>query len=847
MSLLRLLSWPYVRKHGTRTVLTVAGIVLGVAVFVAMRTANEGVLRGFAQTIGQIAGKTDLQVTVGEAGFAEERLEQVQALPCVAVAVPAIEAVVESKAAGGGTLLVLAVDMTGDRSLRDYDVEGDEAVDDPLIFLAQPDSLIVSTEFAERHALRSGSTLALDTSSGERNFTVRGIMKASGFASAFGGNLAVMDIYAAQKMFGRGRTFDRIDLAVKEGHTIEQCRQDLQAALGPAFEVQPPAIRGQQAQAMVGGFTNMIQITSAFALFIGMFIIYNSFATAVAQRRTEIGILRALGASRAQVRTLFLAESVLYGIVGSAIGLVVGVALARAIAGSIGTVMSGMYGVAQQAADVATSVPILALSMLAGVIASIAGAFFPARDAARLDPLMALQKGGRDRISSFEYRARLIGGATVGILASLALLWPTARGFYLSYVLMLTGVIVLGPWLTQLLMRGLSPLLRSWRPVEGALAADSVTHAPRRSSATVAALMLSVALIVAFAGIARGAYGSVVDWVDAALNADLFVMPSPRLDIRTMRFPPEMADEIAALPGVARVQRFRNSRITFREQPAMVIALEMQSVNETSRVQPVAGDRSTMYARAAAGDGLLVSDSLAQKHGLALGDHLGVPTPLGSLDLPIVGIVVDYTDQQGSILVDRSVFLKHWQDDGVSDFRVFVAPGADAGAVRQAIVNRFAGIRQVFVLTNDESRRYVIDLAQQWFGLMNLQVAVGVLVAVLGIFNALTVSVSDRKRELGVTRAIGALNGQVRRMIWIEALTLALLGIALGAVVGSINLWYLLEVVRRDVAGVRLAYDFPFGTLLMVVPVLFAAAIAAAIGPAEAAVRTPLTEALEYE
>src|SRR5207253_2539221 len=201
MMLLRLISWPYFRKHVLRTMLTVAGIVLGVAVFVGMHTANQSVLFAFASTVDRIAGKTELQVTAGETGFEEDVLEKVQAAPSVRIAVPAIEAVVDTNLTGQGNLLVLGVDMTGDRSLRDYDLDSaDEAViDDPLVFLAQPDSIILTKEFADKNHLAAGSQLPLGTIEGEKRFTVRGIMKSSGLTSAFGGNLAVMDIYAAQK------------------------------------------------------------------------------------------------------------------------------------------------------------------------------------------------------------------------------------------------------------------------------------------------------------------------------------------------------------------------------------------------------------------------------------------------------------------------------------------------------------------------------------------------------------------------------------------------------------------------------------------------------------------------
>ena len=162
-ALLRLISWPYLKKHAVRSLLTVIGIVLGVAVFVAMHTANQAVFFAFERTVDRIAGATQLQVTAGEAGFPEETLEQVQAIPEVQVAVPVIEAVVGHESAGQGNILILGVDMTGDRSLRDYDLEsGDEAViDDPLVFLAQPDSIIITKEFAERNRLDVGSRVTL--------------------------------------------------------------------------------------------------------------------------------------------------------------------------------------------------------------------------------------------------------------------------------------------------------------------------------------------------------------------------------------------------------------------------------------------------------------------------------------------------------------------------------------------------------------------------------------------------------------------------------------------------------------------------------------------------------------
>ena len=343
MMLLRLISWPYARKHGFRWLLTVAGIVLGVAVFVGMHTANQSVLAAFQGTIDKIAGKAQLQVTAGEPGFDEEVLDRIRDVPEVRAAAPVIEA---SVTAGGTSLLILGVDMLGDRNLRDYDLEdSEEGVEDPLVFLAQPDSLMVSKTFADRKGLETGSKLPMRTMTGDEVFVVRGIMKPEGLASAFGGDLAIMDIYSAEKMFGRGRKFDRVDIALQDGVRVDDAARKISAVLGPGFQVQPPSSRGAQFEATTRVYALASDITSLFALFIGMFIIYNTFAIAVTQRRGEIGILRALGATRGQIRTLFLMESALTGLAGTALGILAGLAMARAMAGYIGGFLQDIYGV----------------------------------------------------------------------------------------------------------------------------------------------------------------------------------------------------------------------------------------------------------------------------------------------------------------------------------------------------------------------------------------------------------------------------------------------------------------------------------------------------------------------
>jgi putative ABC transport system permease protein len=285
----------------------------------------------------------------------------------------------------------------------------------------------------------------------------------------------------------------------------------------------------------------------------------------------------------------------------------------------------------------------------------------------------------------------------------------------------------------------------------------------------------------------------------------------------------------------------------FRRTPVMVVAVEVNSISETAHLPPVAGNAEEMYRRASAGEGLMVSDNLAQLQGLKLGEVLEIPAPNGTIRLPIVGIIVDYSDQQGTILMDRSLFIRYWNDETVNVFRVYLKPGVQVPDARQQILERYAGQRQVFVFTNAELKSYILKITDQWFGLTSLQIAVAVLVAILGIVNTLTVSITDRRRELGVLQAVGGLHGQIRRTIWIEALSIGTLGLVLGLLLGAVNLYYILQIVHHDIAGMRLDYQFPYGTVLALVPTILGAAFVAAIWPAESAVHGSLVEALEYE
>ena len=846
--MLWLVSWQYVRKHAVRSALTLMAIVIGVSVFVAMRSANAAVLASFHETINRVAGATELQVTAGDVGFNEDVLETVQAVRQVRVAAPVVEAVVGSGLADQGNLLVLGVDMTGDRSLRDYSLAaGDQPLlDDPLIFLAQPDSLIVTEAFATRNKLAINSTIPLQTMQGAKSFRVRGILKPSGLTSAFGGNLAIMDVYAAQHVFGIGRTFTRIDLAVTEGASVAEVQSELQRVLGPGFEVQPPSARGQSFESLLRIYRFLLVFSSAFALLVGMFIVYNAFGIAVAQRRNEIGLLRALGATRGQVWRLFVAESLVFGVIGSALGIGIGQAGAGVVASGVATIVQGVYGVGGSDVQSSLTIDVAMLALAVGLLTSAVATMIPARAAARVDPVVALQKGRAQKFEHHQLRTSAAIGATAMLVGLLTFhVNESLTAFYIGYGGTLGGALLLTPWMSHWLTRAIRPLLIWLRPVEGALAADGLIAASRRTSATVVALML--ALAIGLAGIARTAYAAITRWVDTALNPDLFVAASPTLVEHSYRFPGTMRRELLAVPGVVEAQPVRLARVPFRGNPIVLTAIDAAATVRRSPRDALEGDINEMFRETAAGRGVIVSENLASLFNVHQGETIALPSPSGEVVLPVVGVIREYGDQQGAVFIDWSLLTERWQDDAVNFFRVYVAPGASPPTVKANILAAFASNRRIFVLENAEVRRYVGDLTNQWFSMSGAQLAVAIIVAVLGIVNSLTVSVTDRKRELGILRAVGGLRSQVRYAIWMEALGVGVLSLILGLALGALHLYGVLEMTARDFPGLRFDYMYPYSVAVALVPTILGTALLGALGPAETAVRGSLVEALEYE
>jgi putative ABC transport system permease protein len=291
----------------------------------------------------------------------------------------------------------------------------------------------------------------------------------------------------------------------------------------------------------------------------------------------------------------------------------------------------------------------------------------------------------------------------------------------------------------------------------------------------------------------------------------------------------------------------RTARIPFRSARPILIATDIRRLRDVRDQRGERRSSDEAYDLVAEGQGAFVSDTLAERQGLRRGDRFELASPRGLLRLEVADVFRDYTDQQGSIVIDRAIYRARWADDSVNVFRLYLRPGAKVEEVRSRIRERLASERSVFVLSEADLRGYVVRRVNQWYGITYVQLAIAVLVAVIGIANTMTVSILDRQRELGILQAVGAVRRQVRAAVWMEAAAIGAIGLVLGLAAGAAHIYGMLEMSRLDFTGRRLAYQYPVGVAAALVPVLLAAAVLAAAGPAEAALRGPLASKLEYE
>ncbi len=865
--LLLSISVPRAREHPLRTLLTVAGTMLGVAVLVAVVLVNRTITSSVAAAIDDISGKADLQVSGGPQGLEENLLETLRAVPGVYKATPVVQEVARvassatntsthGEALAGQQLTILGIHLLGDddyfRSYKSSEI--DEIKRDPLLFLNSTTNLILSEEFARKFGLRLMDKLPLLTPSGRQDFTVWGLIRDERMARALGGAVAVMYYQATQVAFQRGSMVDRFDVAVEHGKSPEQVRNAISQALKSSASVEHPQRRGERVNNLLGSFRQALVIASALALLVGMFLIYNTISISVAQRQTEIGILRALGMTRSQVRVLFTLEGTLLGFVGSGLGILAGLWLSRTMLVFMTRAVSEVY-LQVHATDVSVDPPLLVLGLLLGTFGALISALLPAREATQVSPISALRGFGLSTAAPPPPKLRFTDILAVLLLGSA---WPVSQiapihgqpiPGYAAIAEVMLASLLLTPralLLTAFLFEG---LLRGVLGIEGQLACGNLRRSLNRSAITVGALLVSVSTVTALAVLLSSFERSTLKWIDQTIPADLFITSASPFAASTKNshMSEALFEPLRSLPGVEAVNRVRVVDVDFRDTEIKLVAVDWAVEHRYGHFTFLAGDFNSANTALENGTGLLASENFVRRFGLGLGATVTLMSPGGPRELPIAAVVVDYTSDQGALFLSRPTYTKIWQDTRVDTYKLHLVKGTDLEQVRQRISAMFGESHTLFILSNAELKLEIRRVLAQTFQLADALQMVALLIAALGIINTLLAAVLDRMREIGVLRAIGGLRRQIRRIILVEALLLGicsgLFGIGCGLMCGEI----LLRSVNTVQLGWLWQFAFPGPALLRLFGLVMLAATIAGWFPARQAARLPIIRALKYE
>jgi putative ABC transport system permease protein len=854
-TLLREVSLRHLRHSPVRSALVVFGIALGVSMLSAVLATNGSLLAAFEDMVDRVAGKADLTVAGGSMGIPDSLTGQIAEIEGVEHAAAMLEVVSRTSDPGTGALLVLGVDFLGDTFFLPFAQPGEhQVVDDPLAFVNDPTAVLVSSRLASARGLRVGSALTLLTPEGEKTFYVRGLLEdEEGPASSFGGQIVVMFIDAAQVSFARGTLVDRIDIALADKGSIDAVERRIQELVQGKAQVERPKGRTQRLVASLWVFQNGLNVGGMVALWVGMFLIYNAVAVSVAQRRREVGILRALGVTKGGATRLFCLEALFMAAVGAAIGLLFGQALARvALANVESTINQFVMPIHPPAPTITLEIALVAVA--SGLLTTLLAAYFPARKSARVDPAEALRATRATAMVARLPDAKLaVLGVVVAALACVpAFIGGEANGYVASTIL-LSGLTLLVPLSVRLIRRALLPAAERSLGVPARIALDNVERSLGRSAVTVIALMLAVSTSVTIAAYAGSFERSILNWADEAFAADaLITAGSPLLDRQHVAFAPSMLSKLDGAPGLASTNPVRIVHLDVLgkhvELAAMNTEAYFREAQRRGRHRTVLAGPARIAPRALVdAPRVLISENLARTRNVEVGDRVQIMTPSGERSLEVYAVVIDYSSDQGWMLLDQRYYREYFNDGQADSIELFFTPGSDHEAVVRELRSRLGATSNLFVTLHDGLREQLRQVSQNVFALARAPELITLLVAIMGVIGTMLAAVIDRIREIGMLRAIGATRRQVVNCLVIEAgflgLSAALCGVAAGVPQGYI----FVKVVGVATSGWNLPYHFPVDSALRVALVIVFVAALAGLVPGIRAARLAVRDALSYE
>jgi putative ABC transport system permease protein len=675
-----------------------------------------------------------------------------------------------------------------------------------------------------------------------------------------------MDVAAAQAAFDMIGRVDRVEIVTAHDRSTDDVAAALRALLPPSVVVERPTQRTAQVEKMVGAFQLNLAVLSWVGLLIGMFLVYNTMSFSVAQRRREIGIYRALGMTERRVASLFLLEAGVFGLIGGAVGALTGLWLARGLVVLVNRTISDLYvpltSNMMSAAFDARSLGFVAQGIVVGIVVAMAGAMGPSLDASRTVTTQALAPGDYEQseiIRTGRYLRWSLVLLSTGLLCTLG---PPIRGLpilgYAATLCLLGAFACLSPlciavWRWAMHRTAKSPALSGNLK---RMAADHAARHPGRNAVTVSALLVGLAIMIGVVVMVRSFRDTVEAWVDQTVMADLIIAPPAWLHGKqtghaSRTLPGSWLSALAAIEGVAAVDTYRDVQVEVEGQPAALVSRDLRLHAERGRYLMVEGDWASVLRKAAETDGVVISEVLANRLGLAQGGTVTIMTPQGPHRMPIQGVFYDYATDGGKLVMERALYRRLWSDDRITVFALYLTPGADESQVKrlvgEALNRQERSMAPPLMIGNRELRREILTIFDRTFVLTYVLEAIAVFVAILGIVNTLVTAVLERRRELATLQAIGASRDQIERLVQWEAMYLGLIGAMLGVAGGLVLAWVLIAVINKQSFGWTIRMTVPVEVLGQAVVLAVGAAWAAGYLPARWAARQPVGESLREE
>ena len=844
------IAWRSILAHKLRAFLTTLAILLGVAMISGTYVLTDQIDRGFKEIFGNAYKGVDVTVTRRQA-FGGAQMTTTRGLPeSVLTTIAAVDGVADVRGyiEGAGAVAVRGkVVETRGAPVLFFGSSGQDATTQYVAgrYPSRPGEVGVVKKLADGQGLKVGSRLTVLTAEASETVRVSGVFT-FGAEASLGGTLLVQSTLAdAQRWFGLEGRVTRVDVRAEPGVPAETLRRRVEAALGPEAEVRTGAqAAADETKALsdaIGKFLRPALLSfGGVAVFVGAFIIFNAFSMTVAQRQREFAMLRALGASRAQVLWTLAGEALLTGVLASVAGLFAGLGVATAVnevfkALDIDIPRSGLVMAPRT----------VAVSLAVGISVTLASALVPAWRATRVPPVAALQEGAvlpPTRFARYTpYAAAALAAAGVGLL----LLGMYGSGSTTTRLGIVgagaVGVFVAVAMVSKYVVRPVAGVL-GWplqkvAPVTGRLARDNSRRNPGRTALTASALMVGLAVVVFVAVFAQGMKSSFIDSFDATVRGDLIVqsknyLAMPAQTLRLVEGAPSV--EVAAGLSGEQAQAGRERLLV------PVYGVEPVAFDRVWRFDWLAGETSLA---ALGGDGVAVEEQTAASLGLEVGDRVLLRAAEGGRrEFTVRGI---YRDP----MMLNGMTLTQYAYDGLFPKRALymvvakARPGRDVAAVKRDVQRALAGIPVAEVQTRAGYKDKVIGLVNQLLNLLYGLLAMSVVISVFGIVNTLVLSVYERTREIGLCRAIGMSRGQVRATVRYESVITSLIGAAMGIVVGILFAW----VVTTRFAGQGIVFDVPGGQLVVFLFVGVVVGVVAAILPARRAARIDILEAIHYE